>query len=378
MRILQLSSDWKWTGPAAPMLGLSLALRARGHWLSLICAEAPAGMQPSLHGELRAAGLEPAMLLERSRGVHWQRDRSDARRLRELVDAEKFDVVHCWHTRDHVLALRATGLQRRSARTRLVRSYKSAERIRALPWNRWLFGRASDGLVCVSPETARRNRRLRGGRPVVGAFGAVDLERFQPGEPGTGVREALGLDPRHRVVGIVARAQRHRRFDLLLEAAAWLSARDPHFRLLVVGRGTHLEETALRPVRRLGIEDRVIFAGYRSADYVEVLRCMQVFTFLVPGSDGGCRALLEAAACGLPAVTSRRGALPEIVVSGRTGITVPEDPEALGAAWQRLLRNDEERAALGQGARERAVSEFGNDRFASVIEALYREAGAGS
>jgi len=31
MRILQLTSDWKWTGPAEPMLRLAEAQRARGH-----------------------------------------------------------------------------------------------------------------------------------------------------------------------------------------------------------------------------------------------------------------------------------------------------------------------------------------------------------
>jgi len=257
-----------------------------------------------------------------------------------------------------------------------VRSYKSADPIRGFPWNRWLFGSALDGLVCVSPTTAQRNSRLRPGRAVVGAFGAVDLSRFQPGKPAAGVREGLGLPASARVVGIVARAQRHRRFDLLLEASAWLAARDPSFRLLIVGRGTHLEETARRPAERLGIADRVIFAGYRGADYVDVLRCMQVFTFLVPGSDGGCRALLEAAACGLPAVTSRRGALPEIVSDGATGLTVAERPEVLGAAWQRLLDDDSERVALGKGARARALRDYGPDCFAEVIEAHYREAGA--
>ena len=53
----------------------------------------------------------------------------------------------------------------------------------------------------------------------------------------------------------------------------------------------------------------MIFAGYRDRDYVDVLRAADVFTLLVPGSDGTCRALLEATACGLPAVTTRRGAL---------------------------------------------------------------------
>jgi glycosyltransferase involved in cell wall biosynthesis len=223
----------------------------------------------------------------------------------------------------------------------------------------------------VSEAAAAANRSLRGGRPIAAIYGAIDLARFAPAPPDKAVRESLGLAPEHRVVGIVARAQRHRRFELLLDAAARLAQRDPLVRLVVVGRGTHIEETAVRPAERLGIADRVIFAGYRTDDYVDVLRCFDVFTFLVPGSDGGCRALLEAAACGLPAVTSRRGALPELVADGETGILVDETPESLAAGWQALLGDPARRTAFGRAARARAQREWSPERLAARVDALY-------
>jgi glycosyltransferase involved in cell wall biosynthesis len=373
VKVLQLSSDWKWTGPAAPMLQLLLAQRDLGHEVELACAEAGPETDPSLARRAREAGAAPLLTLGCARGVHWRRDTPDVLRLRALLEQRRFEIVHTWHTRDHVLALRAAAGLRRAGRVRVVRSVKSAEPIRNLPWNRWLFGPGSDGLVCVSPAAAQRNARLRGGRPLLGAFGAVDLERFRPGPPHPEVPKSLSLEPGHRVVGIVARAQRHRRFDLLLEAAARLVAADPAARLLVVGRGTHIGATAHEPAARLGIADRVIFAGYRSDDYTDVLRCMDVFTFLVPGSDGGCRALLEAAACGLPAVATRRGALPEIVVDGQTGVLVEERAPALAAAWRALLDDPVRRAAMGAAARERALRHFDPSRLAEQVLSLYQE-----
>jgi glycosyltransferase involved in cell wall biosynthesis len=168
--------------------------------------------------------------------------------------------------------------------------------------------------------------------------------------------------------------QRHRRFDLLLEAAAHLLGGDPRARLLVVGRGTHRRAIAEEPARRMGLADRVIFAGYRKHDYTEVLRAIDVFTFLVPGSDGSCRALLEAAACGIPAVTSKRGALPEIVIDGLTGVLCEEDPEALASAWRALLDDPVSRRTMGENARRRAETVFAPPRFADEVAALYREA----
>jgi glycosyltransferase involved in cell wall biosynthesis len=355
------------------MLRLGLAQRERGFEVHLACPMAPDPRQGGLSQEAEKAGLLPELAILRGRGFRPLADRGETKAIRSLLEHHEIDIVHTWHTRDHLLALRAAGARRRRGVTALVRSYRKADAISRLPWNRWLFGPGTDGLLCVSPETAERNRALRGGRPLRGVFGAVDTERFCPQPPDPQVRAALGLAPEHRVVGIVARVQRHRRFDLLLEAAARLLNRDPLTRLLVVGRGTHRQTVAEEPAQRMGLADRVIFAGYRKEDYTEVLRAMDVFTFLVPGSDGTCRALLEAAACGIPAVTSKRGALPEIVVDGVTGIHCEEDPEALANAWRDLLEAPLRRRSMGENARRRAETVFTPAHFAEEVTALYRE-----
>jgi len=374
VRVLQLTSDWKWTGPAEPMVRLGLAQRERGFEVCLACPTAPHPGHRAVAREAEKAGLPPELAILRGRGFRPLADRLEARALHALLEDHEIDIVHTWHTRDHLLALRALGARRRRGATALVRSYRKAEVIPRLPWNRWLFGPGTDGLLCVSPETAERNRAIRGGRPVRGAFGAVDTERFIPRPVAPQLRAALGLSPEHRVVGIVARIQRHRRFDLLLEAAARLLRADPQTRLLVVGRGTHRRAVAEEPARRMGLADRVIFAGYRTEDYTEVLRAIDVFTFLVPGSDGTCRALLEAAACGIPAVTSKRGALPEIVIDGGTGVLCEEDPEALVSAWRALLDDPMRRRAMGENARKRAETVFAPSRLADEVATLYAQA----
>jgi glycosyltransferase involved in cell wall biosynthesis len=355
------------------MLRLLLAQRERGHEAELACPAAPEGGGAGLAERARAAGVEPVCRLVPARGARLRRDGPDARRLRAVLEQRHFDVLHTWHTRDHVLAWRAARRERRARRARIVRSYPRAERIPRWPWNRLLYRLGTDALLCPSRAAARANAALCRG-PVVGALGAVDLSRFRPKPADPALRAALGLAPRQHAIGVVARVQRHRRFDLLLEAMARLAARDPDARLLVVGRGTHIESVARQPAARLGIADRVLFAGYRAADYTDVLRTIDVLTFLVPGSDGSCRALLEAQACGIPAVTSRRGALPEIVADGETGLMVDEDPEALCSAWQQLLVDAELRARMGRAARQRAERCFDPARLAQEVESLYASA----
>lgn len=355
------------------MLRLSLALRERGHAVTLACPEAEGGSR-SLASEACQAGMTPDLILERAKGIRPFADKADIQRLADFIKEHEIELVHAWHTRDHVLVLRALKCLPERLRPAVVRSYRIGETIPSWPWNRFLLGAGCQGLLCVSPGIAERNRALRGARPTAGAFGAVDLDRFSPAPQDPEVRQRLGLGRDDHVVGIVARMQPHRRFDLLLGAAKILFEKDPSAKLLVIGRGTHAEEVAMEPARKLGIADRVCFAGYIQNDFEEVLRSMDLLTFLVPGSDGTCRAVLEAAACGIPAVTTKRGTLSEIVLHGETGLCVDENEQDLANAWLRLFEDDALRTQMGKAASRRAREHFTPQNFADKAEELYKQA----
>lgn len=381
MKILQLVSDWKWTGPAEPMLVLSAALRARGHQVDLICPEPPAAANRSLWHEASLRRFDPIQPIEAMRNAFRFGDGERARRLSNWLEADTlggpYDIVHCWHSRDHVLAARALRLglpfERVDRRTRLVRFLSRAAPIPRRPWNRWLFGVGCDGLICVNEAAASVLREFRGGRPIGATSGAIDLDELEVRQARKKVRSDLGVPDDALLIGVVARIQPHRRFDLLLAAFARLLRTNPNARLVLIGRGTRVDEVVVQPARALGIEDHVVFAGYRAADYADVLAAMDLCTFLVPGSDGTCRALLQAAALGLPLVGTRRGAIPEIISNGQTGWLVEEHPDALAATWRRLLDHPEQRREMGEAARRDARERFRPDRHAAWTERFYEQ-----
>ena len=152
-----------------------------------------------------------------------------------------------------------------------------------------------------------------------------------------------------------------------------LSAGRGDARLLLVGKGERrdaLEEL----VKRLGLERRVLFAGYRDADLPAVLGALDVFVLLGAGSDDSCRAALEAMAAGRPVLAARVGALPDAVVHGETGLLLDEpSPEAVAASLARLLSAPTEARAMGEAGRRRALELFTSERHAAAMEALYVE-----
>jgi len=366
------------------MLVLMNALRARGHQVDLVCPEPPAGSNRSLWQEASNRNLDPIQSIEAMRSAFAVGDTQRVSRLRGWLESDElagpYDIVHCWHSRDHVLAARALRLgmpgEPVGRNTRLVRFLSRAEKVAAWPWNRWLFGSACDGLVCVSDTVAKMNRALRGQGLVSATCGAVDLDALDIQVDRGRIRSQLGVSEGAKLIGVVARMQAHRRFDLLLEALGRIVREDPDVYLVLIGRGTQAERVVRTPAREMGLDANVIFAGYRVEDYAEVLGAMDVFTFLVPGSDGTCRALLQAAALGLPLVGTRRGAIPEIISNGQTGLLVSEEPAAIAAAWAGLLNDSERRREMGEAARRDAFVRFRPDRFAAWMEHFYQKVSA--
>ncbi|MDI7259834.1 MAG: glycosyltransferase family 4 protein, partial [Thermodesulfobacteriota bacterium] len=108
-------------------------------------------------------------------------------------------------------------------------------------------------------------------------------------------------------------------------------------------------------------------------DYLDTLACMDIFVFLMAGSDGTARALREAMAMGKPTIVADRGILPELVEDGVSGFVVKDTPETLADAALRLLRNPELRANMGKAAYEKAHREFRLDKQAEAVEAFYQE-----
>jgi glycosyltransferase involved in cell wall biosynthesis len=370
MRILELTSDWKWTGPAEPLVHAVTGLRARGHEVDAAFPAPPPGQTGGLAERARERGVESAYAPARGQGYVPLRDGAEVRRLRAFLRARSYDLVHAQHARAHILARLAA----RGSLTRVVASWTHGDPIPERFWNRWLYGpRGCDGLVVLSERLAADARARFGGDSARVAVvpGVVDAAHFAPRAADPTLRAELGLAPDDRVIGLVARLQPHRRVELILEALALARRAAPGLRLLVVGRGTRARQVLDEPVARLGLGAAVVRAGYRRDDYPSVLALFDALVFLVPGSDGSCRAVLETMSMEIPTIASRRGALPETVADGETGMLCDEDPEALAAAFTALWRDPARWQARGKAARKKILELHGVGLQAERLECHY-------
>jgi phosphatidyl-myo-inositol dimannoside synthase len=172
----------------------------------------------------------------------------------------------------------------------------------------------------------------------------------------------------------VGRLIRRKRQDQLITAISLLKERGIEAWLELVGTGD--EEAAYRAeADRLGVSDRVTFAGYVPREKI-VPRYASAHVFALPSENEGMSvSMLEAMAAGLPVVVSRTGGTSELVEESVTGLTFDcGDVQALVAHLGRLAGDRALCERMGRAARAKAA-QFSWDAVAETYRSLFAKMG---
>ena len=267
MKILHLFSDWKWTGAAEPVVNLCHALQQRGHEVVLVYRQPPIETQKSVERGVREKGikgddtfhLEP---IAKPHHIFRLKDIiSDIRGIARYIDQERFDIVNLHNSHDHIVGGLAARFSKR--RPPVIRTDHKRDSLKADLISKWFFRRYTDGLITFAERNKASLVRDVGFPPekVVKVTTAVDLMKFNPQKNYKDMRSVFGIPTASPVVGIVARFQRYRRTDILLEALSHLIRDIPQVRLLLVGHSSQMQRSVIEPMERFGVASHVILAG---------------------------------------------------------------------------------------------------------------------
>lgn len=250
-----------------------------------------------------------------------------------------------------------------TSETLRVRAYNVIEQRALLRW--------PDHVVAVADTIERRLRE--GGRtgPVTVLPNGIEASAtpVQPAERHA-ARMALGYSDDDFIGAVVGRLSHEKAVDLLLQAVARIATQIPRLKVAVVGEGR--ERPTLEAARAaLGLENVVRFFG-QLADVRPVMAAADVL--LLPSrTEGLPNVALEALDAGLPILSTRVGAMPELIADGVTGWLVPVgDPSAFGSRLAELaLRRD--LRSVGLAGREQVLPRYTADARVAKLFALYSQ-----
>lgn len=207
------------------------------------------------------------------------------------------------------------------------------------------------------------------------AVNGVDVERFAGATP-VDLRTEFDLPGREVVLVMLAHFRHQKDQPTAYRALASLArAQRDRLGLVIVGRtptDTDYAERCAAMAARLGLGDQVRVAGPRTD--VPALLAGADAGLLATRNETGPVAVLEYLAAGLPFVASDTGEVTRAVRGRGVGFTPePQDHLALAAALTELLElGARGRRAMGTRGRALAAQEFGHDRLARELAAVYR------
>ncbi|MFC3120834.1 glycosyltransferase [Agaribacter flavus] len=284
--------------------------------MSLFCIEEPIGQWGK---DLIEEGI-PCHSFERREGFDWRLIVA----IRKVINNKQIDIVHCHQYTPWVYGAIATfGTKARVLFTEHGRFYPDSSN-----WKRRLvnplLSNMTKSITAISAATKQAlvDYEFLSESKIKVVYNGI--EKVIPSQDQVEIKRALDISEGKVVFGTIARLDPIKNQTMMLEAFANVISRGLDAILLVVGDG-ELMESLQQLAKRLDIEKRVIFTGYKPypADYLNI---MDVF-LLSSLSEGTSMTLLEAMSLAKPSVVTDAGGNSEIIKHKVNGLVVPNDDQ---------------------------------------------------
>lgn len=202
---------------------------------------------------------------------------------------------------------------------------------------------------------------------------AVDTEAFRPDAAArAAVRQRLAAPDNATIVVGIGRFAPSKRFVELVEAVGAARAAGAEVRAVIVGDGP--ERPRIEQVRqRLGLTDVVALVGQQfGTDLVGWINGADVLAS-TSSYEGFGLTIIEAAACGIPAVAVAVGGVSDLIVDGVTGRLVSNSVD-VGTELLDVARSPGAWVQRGEAARQRALDLYSPKRLATEFTGVYQRA----
>lgn len=295
------------------------------------------------------------------------------KRLKKLIEREKYDIVHS-HT-----PVASTCVRIACRNIKNLRVYYTAHGFhffRGAPVINWLFyypvekylSRYTDLLITINKEDyklasrnffANKTEYIPGIGLDIEKYNDVNINRFLK-------RSDLGIPDDAIVLLSVGELNPNKNHETVIRALAKIDNPNIWYLICGVGQsGAHLENIA----QKLGVEKRFKLLGYRK-DTPEIYKASDIFVF--PSLREGLPvSLLEAMAAGMPVVCSNIRGNNDLIEDRKSGFLVkPQDYEGFANAIRMLIDSEKLKSDFS-GSNLVNIEKYSLDNVLSMVEKIY-------
>ena len=263
--------------------------------------------------------------------------------LKKIIDEGEYDIIHC-HTPVGAMLTRLAARKARKRGTKVIYTahgfhfYKGAPIINWLvyyPAEKWL-SHFTDVLITINKEDYNRAKSFKANNVYYVPGVGIDLKKFNTNYIDKNEkRKELGIPLDAKVILSVGEVNKNKNHKVGIEALAKLNDKNIYY--VICGSGP-LIESHKELAKSLGVDDRVIFAGYRT-DVINFYKIADIFLF--PSFREGLPvALMEAMACGLPVICSNIRGNIDLIVDGEGGyMYLSDDTDGFAKGIKNAMNN---------------------------------------
>lgn len=367
LSILHTESSTGWGGQEIRILTEAAGMIARGHKVVLITPP--------------EAQIAPAAVKRGIPTVTLPIGRKNLKGFLAMRDylkqhGREFDIINTHSSTDSWLV--AVNCATLGGMPPLVRTRHVSTPVNNKASTRWLYQKATTHMVTTGEALRHTLHEVNG----------IDLDRM------TSVRTGIDLDyykplandahgdkaamraklnvPNKPTIGILATLRDWKGHDDLIDAFALLKDEFPEWQILVIGDGPRRPDIERRCMD-LGLADRILLVGNQD-NVPEWLNCLDLFVLPSFGDEGVPQGLMQAMACGVPAISTPIGAIGEALQDGQTGLmTPPRDVPKLAENLRRLMDHDQLRRKFADASLAYSRN-FGIDIMLDRMDTAFRQA----
>jgi Glycosyltransferase len=181
-------------------------------------------------------------------------------------------------------------------------------------------------------------------------------------------RKRFGVEEGQKVVSIIARLEEVKGHKYFIEAAQILESRGIHAKFIAAGKGTY-EETLFEEAKNSATD--VLFPGFIE-DPQNLVGITDVSVNASFGTEATSISLLEGMSLGIPAVVSRYGGNPGVIIDGENGILFPvHGSKAMADGIEKLLTDEKLYQKMSKRAKEIFYNTFTAEQMTKRTEEIY-------